>query len=170
MIIRFTIEPCSPEGRGIEPQTPLPGRLVSTQCPEPIRLPSIQVDPPGIEPGSPVCRAGVFPLDHEPTMQRSAGASQPELRSYQASACCHGTYRLVGFSVIPDGIEPSLSWMSAMRLRRWTTGSFVSSRDVAPQHHEALDAYSENAPLCLFAYPAILGSCRSWNRTRHPTL
>ena len=25
-----------------------------------------KVDPPGIEPGSPVCRTGVVPLDHEP--------------------------------------------------------------------------------------------------------
>ena len=27
-----------------------------------------KVDPPGIEPGFPVCRTGVFPLDHEPAM------------------------------------------------------------------------------------------------------
>src|SRR5207342_279318 len=29
------------------------------------------VDPPGIEPGSPACRTGVVPLDHEPASQGS---------------------------------------------------------------------------------------------------
>jgi hypothetical protein len=28
----------------------------------------LSVDPPGIEPGLPVCRTGVFPLDHEPVL------------------------------------------------------------------------------------------------------
>src|SRR5947209_4723840 len=31
-----------------------------------------KVDPPGIEPGSPVCRTGVVPLDHEPIVAPSA--------------------------------------------------------------------------------------------------
>ena len=31
-------------------------------------LPYMSVDPPGIEPGFPVCRTGVFPLDHEPSI------------------------------------------------------------------------------------------------------
>ena len=37
-------------------------------CTSHIRLPSISVDPPGVEPGSPECRSGVFPLDHEPVV------------------------------------------------------------------------------------------------------
>ena len=95
MIIRFTIEPKSAEGRGIEPQTPLPGRLVSTQCPEPIRIPSVfkwthRESNPDRQSAelessrwtmSPQCR-GPFGVE-------------PELRSYQASACCHSTYRPV---------------------------------------------------------------------------
>ena len=34
-------------------------------------LPYMSVDPPGIEPGFPVCRTGVFPLDHEPSVVSS---------------------------------------------------------------------------------------------------
>src|SRR2546427_13299875 len=34
------------------------------------------VDPPGIEPGSPVCRTGVVPLDHEP--KRKERESNPQ--------------------------------------------------------------------------------------------
>src|SRR5580693_2849589 len=44
-------------------------------------LPS--VDPPGIEPGFPVCRTGVVPLDHEPASQgsgaRTHGLQLPKL-------------------------------------------------------------------------------------------
>ena len=36
------------------------------------------MDPPGVEPGSPVCRTGVFPLDHEPRfVSGPAGESNP---------------------------------------------------------------------------------------------
>ncbi len=35
-------------------------------------LPYISVDPPGIEPGFPVCRTGVFPLGHEPLVISSS--------------------------------------------------------------------------------------------------
>ena len=33
------------------------------------------MDPPGIEPGSPACRAGVFPLDHEPVVRTDPSPS-----------------------------------------------------------------------------------------------
>ena len=38
-MLRFTTEPQA-EGRGIEPQTRFPGRLLSKQRPEPVRIPS----------------------------------------------------------------------------------------------------------------------------------
>ena len=48
----------------------------------------MSVDPPGIEPGLPVCRTGVFPLDHEPVLfQWTAGGSNPDyLGASQASS------------------------------------------------------------------------------------
>ena len=39
-------------------------------------LPFVLVDPPGIEPGFPVCRTGVFPLDHEPVVCYSYSVSR----------------------------------------------------------------------------------------------
>src|SRR5687768_1817792 len=53
-----------------------------------------------------------------PRWQRSARESNPTF-VLTKDACCHSTYR----PVIPDGIEPSLSWMSPRSLGRWTTGS-----------------------------------------------
>ena len=43
-------------------------------------LPYMSVDPPGIEPGFPVCRTGVFPLDHGPiALQWTAEDLNPDL-------------------------------------------------------------------------------------------
>ena len=81
----------------------------------------MSVDPPGIEPGFPVCRTGVFPLDHDPGsyewtgwesnpshrlcksqspplehaspfIERSVRDSNPILRLTTAT-CCLNTYR-----------------------------------------------------------------------------
>ena len=52
---------------------------------------------PGIEPGLPPYQGGVQP------------------QHLQTAA--------IAIAMTPDGIEPSLSWMSARCLRRWTTGS-----------------------------------------------
>lgn len=41
------------------------------------------MDPPGIEPGLPACRADVVPLDHEPLFIRGRPGIEPELRPYQ---------------------------------------------------------------------------------------
>ncbi len=99
----------------------------------------------------PACRAGAVPFGHEP-IKWSVGESNPDcLGASQASSrwtnaplvffkrsvrelnpvllltmevCCRNTYRpLLNFKVIPDGVEPSLSWVSSRRLSRWTTGS-----------------------------------------------
>ena len=43
--------------------------------------------------------------------------------------CGRNTYRPY---VIPDGIEPSLSWVSSRRLNRWTTGSSVTRVGIEP--------------------------------------
>ena len=43
-----------------------------------------QVDPPGIEPGFPVCRTGVFPLDHEPVMISGPPGSRTPITWVQA--------------------------------------------------------------------------------------
>ena len=138
-------------------------------------LPIKSVDPPGIEPGSPACRAGVVPLDHEPavivdrpgnrtpiswlqgqvssrwTSQpiESRGPSGNRTRSPSLPRTCAAatpTDRLS--SVIPAGIEPALSCMSRRRLRRWTTGSLFSDQGGSRTHrHEALDLAA--MPICV---------------------
>ena len=111
-------------------------------------LPSYRVDPLGVEPRFPACRAGVVPLDHEP-LKWSVGESNPDyLGASQASSrwtnaplfCCREVRPVIEPSprpyqrrvrpqhlqtvvVIPDGVEPSVSWLSSRRRSRWTTGS-----------------------------------------------
>ena len=64
-----------------------------------------EVDPPGIEPGLPVCRTGVVPLDHEP-IKWSAGESNPDyLGASQASSPLDE--RPITQEVRP-GVEPGL--------------------------------------------------------------
>ena len=47
-------------------------------------------------------------------------------------ACCQNTYRPLSTTVIPDGLEPSSSWLSPRRLCRWTTESQVTEVGVEP--------------------------------------
>ena len=79
---------------------------------------------PGIEPGLPPYRGGVLPK--------------------------HLQTNLV--AVIPDGIEPSLSWLSPGRLRLWTTGSISSDRGGSRTHRITRLSTSS---LFQFAYPAV---------------
>ena len=51
----------------------------------------IQVDPPGIEPGFPVCRTGVFPLDHEPVISVDRMGIEPITPILQGSVASLGT-------------------------------------------------------------------------------
>jgi hypothetical protein len=55
--------------------------------------------------------------------------------------------------VIPDGLEPSLSWLSPRRLRLWTTGS-LSDRD---RNRTCKVTRLSTSPLFLFAYPVVAG-------------
>ena len=87
--------------------------------------PFISVERRGVEPRLPGCKPSVFPLDQRPNfVQRSVRELNPVFR-HTTAACCRNTYRPCFQSVIPDGIEPSFSWMSTRRLRRWTTGSSI---------------------------------------------
>ena len=62
------------EGEGFEPSSPLrESRVSSAVRPAVSGCLPYQVDPPGIEPGSPTCRAGVFPLDHGPIQSFMGG-------------------------------------------------------------------------------------------------
>ena len=45
------------------------------------------VDPPGLEPGSPACHAGIFPLDDGPVLQWTAGDSNPDCRRAKPVSC-----------------------------------------------------------------------------------
>ena len=46
---------------------------------------TFQVDPPGIEPGSPACRAGVVPLDHGPIHRVDRMGIEPNAPTLQGS-------------------------------------------------------------------------------------
>ena len=76
--------------------------------------------------GQPGCKPSVFPLDQRPV---STERSVPELNRIfllTEEVCCQNTYRPFFTTVIPDGIEPSLSWLSPRRRCRWATGSSVT--------------------------------------------
>ena len=51
----------------------------------------MSVDPPGIEPGFPVCRTGVFPLDHEPVFSVDRMGIEPITPILQGSVASLGT-------------------------------------------------------------------------------
>ena len=51
----------------------------------------MSVDPPGIEPGLPVCRTGVFPLDHEPVFSVDRMGIEPITPTLQESVASLGT-------------------------------------------------------------------------------
>jgi hypothetical protein len=123
--------------------------------------------------------AAIVPLDHVPmTFSGPAGESNPDLLVAGQASCpwTSGPSSVRGPSgnrtrpsalprrcaaaaptdherknlVIPDGIEPSLSWMSARRLCLWTTGS-ISDRGGRRTHKITRLSTSS---LCQFAYPA----------------
>ena len=127
-----------------------------------------QVDPPGIEPGFPVCRTGVVPLDHEP-IQSGEWGSNPRSPASKAGGFPL-SYPLSG----PRGIRTLISgvrsrrppvgpaarsdpgwtrtivaWMWARSRRRWTTGPLqVAEVGVEPTiSHQALDLAA--LPICV---------------------
>src|SRR6185503_9153590 len=112
---------------------------------------------PGIEPGLPACRAGVLPLDDEPE----------RIRGRRSEVLCDIDFRPptsdLRLQVIPDGLEPSLSWMSTRRRDRWTTGS-KNSRGGSRTHKVT---WLSTRPLCQhFAYSAV-----KWQvRVSHPAV
>ena len=108
------------------------------------------MDSPGVEPGSLACRASVVPLDYEPICVVERRGVEPRFPGCKPSVVpldqrpiylsevrpgiepgLRPYHRRVRpkhlqtnrYQVIADGVEPSLSWMSARRLIRWTTGS-----------------------------------------------
>ena len=142
----------SAEGGGIEPYpTPFPGQLVSNQIPEPVRLPSVcsisgptgnrtripatpgRCLPVGrsarlfqwtaweSNPSHRPCKGQSPPTACRPVIKRSARDLNPAFRP--TTTACRLKHLQTSCGVIPAGIEPALSWMSARRLRRWTTGS-----------------------------------------------
>jgi hypothetical protein len=138
------------------------------------------MDPPGIEPGFLACRASVVPLDHEPICRVDRMGIEPNAPTLQGSvaplehaspfversvrelnpafvlttdACGRNTYRPSFRQVIADGVEPSLSWMWARRLFRWTTRSKVTRVGVEPTNTRL-----STSPLCQFAYLVMAGS------------
>jgi hypothetical protein len=68
-------------------------------------LPFTSVDPPGIEPGSPACRAGVVPLEHEPSVAVDRMGVEPITPTLQESVApsVHASPQL---SEVRPGIEP----------------------------------------------------------------
>ena len=115
--------------------------------PYPATFRNVLVESRGIEPRFPPCHSGVFPLDHDPVsgapgnrtpitwvqakclpvrpasqIQEVRPGIEPGLPPYH-SGVRPKHLQTSCKKVIPAGIEPALSWMSARRLNRWTTGS-----------------------------------------------
>ena len=107
------------------PPTPFPGQLVSNQSPKPIRLPSVLSGPDR-------SRTDHTDLARISRLHRHAGpccvqSRETRVQSQTLEDGLSGS-RILSLdsrssSVIPDGLEPSFSWMSARRLHHWTTGS-----------------------------------------------
>ena len=175
---RFTIEPkrkawnLNPHGREAARFSKPARRAVSGYLPYSVDSPRIELGfPPrqdgvvpldhepvqiqwtgrGIEPRSPRCKRGIFPLDEPPIYQRSVWKLNPVFRLTKA-VYSRSTYRpkCLRVALTPKGIEPSLSWMSALCLRRWTTRSVVSDRGGRRTHRITRLSTSS---LCQFAYP-----------------
>ena len=64
------------------------------------------VDPPGIEPGLPVCRTGVFPLDHEPICFSGPPGGRTPITWVQAKR--PPVERAAHLSEVRPGLEPGL--------------------------------------------------------------
>jgi hypothetical protein len=94
----------------------------------------------------------------------SGNRTRPSALPRQCAAAAPTDLRFP-ITVIPDGIEPSLSWMSPRCLCPWTTGSGCSDRGGRRTHKITRLSTSS---LCQFAYPAV--SCRFGCRTRRAEL
>jgi hypothetical protein len=124
--------------------------------------PFISVDRMGIEPNAPTLQKSVAPLEHaSPFVERSVRELNPAFILTE-DACARNTYRPIANQVIADGIEPSLSWMSARRRNRWTTRSTVTRVGVEPTYTRL-----STSSLCQFAYLVI---CKWRVRGSHPTV
>ena len=161
--------PCGRAALAVRSGQPYPATFRNRRARETARR---SVDPPGIEPGFPACRAGVVPLDHEPTSGASGNRTpiawvqtkrlpvgptprcflrevRPEIEVRPSSLPrTRAAETPTDRRVIPDGVEPSLSCVSCRRLRRWTTGSTVTRVGVEPTNTRL-----STSPLCQFAYP-----------------
>ena len=136
---------------------------------------TFQVDPPGIEPGSPVCRTGVVPLDHEP-VQSGEWGSNPRSPASKAGGLplsyplsgprgirtlisgVRSRRRPVGpaaQSVIPDGLEPSLPGCGPGVVAAGPRDQTVAEMGIEPTNsHQALDLAA--LPIC------VLGHSGEW--------
>ena len=73
-------------------------------------LPLFVVEPPGIEPGFPACRAGVFPLDHGPiALQWTAEDLNPDLLVADQVSCRWTSSPLIKRSVRESNPVPVLT-------------------------------------------------------------
>ncbi len=72
---------------------------------------------------------------------------EPSLPPYHGGVQPQHLQTTMLIAVIPDGIEPSLSWLSPRRLRRWTTGSLVTEVGVEPTQSQVLGLLA--LPVCV---------------------
>lgn len=141
---------------------------------------STLVDPPGIEPGSPVCRTGVVPLDHEP-IQSGEWGSNPRSPASKAggsplsnplSSGPRGTCTLISgvrsrrrpvgpaAQVIPDGLEPSLPGSRPGVFAAGPRDQQVAEVGIEPTNsHQALDLAA--LPVCVLGQRSCGGRIRT---------
>jgi hypothetical protein len=166
MIVRFTIRASS--GRQGSRTLISVGRTALAERPGQPYPATFQVDPPGIEPGFPVCRTGVVPLDHEPIHSGEWGSNprspapkagglplsyplQMDREGFAPSfpACKAGALLLDQQPSDPGWTRTIVAWMWARSRSRWTTGPFAVAEvgiDLT-NCHQALDLAA--LPICV---------------------
>ena len=143
----------------------------------------------------PGCKPGVFPLDQRPIVRVSEvrpGFEPGPRRFISATAVCllppfrsaealaRAAETPADHQVIPDGVEPSITWVSSRRRSRWTTGSLVATALRTLAFGQACSVASDQGgsrthkitrlstwSLCPFAYPVIISRFAVVNRRNY---
>ena len=130
------------KARESNPHLPLGRTVLAGRPGEPVSgyLPS--VDPPGVEPGSPVCRPGVVPLDHEPVVSGPPGTRTPIPASRRRCRPVGPAARISG----DDGNRTHLRLLARQSRRPLEHASPLqrSGRESDPGFHPTMVACGQN--------------------------
>ena len=156
----------------------------------------ISVDRPGIEPGSPVRRTGVVPLDHQPVVSSGPDGSRTQPAPTLQGSVASWEHASPSSSEVRPGVEPGLPPYRGGVLPKHLQTIFISdpgwnrtstflvvTQASSPLDHgivflsvtevglEPTGTRLSTSPLCQFAYPVISGgsgSCTRLSRLMRP--